>query len=166
MARLIVATALLLAGSRATTTYADEAITDDVASLALEADLEPMLLQGAVNAQHLDTEHQIREYLYFTGDLQRPYQPPPSARPTGAIPPSTATRIFCIEGIESHHGAAMYNPIPVGREHAQGWLGYLPSTARSVGVTIGNRDSEWAGAVRMLATGRGNEFFGIRAGLC
>jgi hypothetical protein len=75
-------------------------------------------------------------------------------------------RIYCVEAIESHHGAAMWNPTPWYGEHAQGWLGWLPSTARRWGVVIGSRASEWAGAARMIAAGAGGQFFGIAVGRC
>jgi len=75
-------------------------------------------------------------------------------------------RLFCVEGIESHHGQAMWNPTPIGHEHASGWLGFLPSTAARWGADIGNRSSEWNAAARMLAAGHGREFYGVGAGLC
>jgi hypothetical protein len=76
-------------------------------------------------------------------------------------------RIYCVEAIESHHGAAMYNRTPVwDGEHAQGWLGFLPSTARTWGAAIGNRASEWLAAARMIASGAGSQFWGIAAGRC
>lgn len=79
-------------------------------------------------------------------------------------------RIFCVEGMESAHGRYMWNPQgwppPYYREHAQGWLGWLPSTARTWGVTIGDRASEWAGAARMIAAGAGSQFAGIAWGRC
>jgi hypothetical protein len=49
---------------------------------------------------------------------------------------------------------------------AAGWLGWLPSTARSVGAIIGDRLSEWQAAARMLALGRGREFAGVAWGRC
>jgi hypothetical protein len=75
-------------------------------------------------------------------------------------------RIYCIEGIESTHGRWMYNPTSWAGEHAQGWLGFLPSTARRWGAIIGNRASEWDAAARMIAAGAGRQFYGVGAGIC
>lgn len=76
-------------------------------------------------------------------------------------------RIFCIEGIESRHGVAMYNPTPVWNgEHARGYLGFLGSTANVWGAVIGNRASEWSAASRMIAAGQGSQFAGILLGRC
>jgi hypothetical protein len=77
-------------------------------------------------------------------------------------------RIFCVEGIESSHGRFMYNPQPWGRwqEHAQGWLGFLPSTAGVWGALIGDRSSEWDAARRMILAGAGGQFWGIWSGRC
>lgn len=79
-------------------------------------------------------------------------------------------RIWCIEGVESAHGLYMWNSTPVWNgEHAQGWLGWLPSTARRWGVVIGDRDSEWAGAARILDQGERfarTQFAGVAMGWC
>lgn len=79
-------------------------------------------------------------------------------------------RIFCVEGIESRHGMAMWNPQPIWNgEHAGGWLGYLPSTAWRWGVQIGDRASEWQGAANIFAQGERfarTQFYGVGAGLC
>jgi hypothetical protein len=156
--------------------HAETDPTDETVAAATEAGLDPMLVQGAVNSQPgLDA----RAYLQGIGLLPTV---PLSASPLGAavagdgrptvsgsdwpIGGALGQRIWCIEGIESRHGQAMYNPTPVGREHAQGYLGWLPSTAASVGVTIGNRWSEWQGAATMLARGRGREFAGVAWGVC
>jgi hypothetical protein len=76
-------------------------------------------------------------------------------------------RIYCVEGMESTHGRFMYNRTPVWNgEHAQGYLGFLPSTARAWGVVIGDRASEWNGAARMIRSGAGAQFAGIAWGRC
>jgi hypothetical protein len=76
-------------------------------------------------------------------------------------------RIYCVEGMESTHGRFMYNRTPVWNgEHAQGYLGFLPSTARAWGVVIGDRASEWNGAARMIRSGVGAQFAGIAWGRC
>lgn len=137
-------------------------IPDEVASAADDASVDPLDLFGAV----VTTNMEPREYLYAVGELQRPLPVNPFGWPIGG---GLGQRIYCVEGIESHHGVAMYNPISVSGEHAQGWLGYLPSTARHWGVQIGNRASEWAGAAQILAQGERfarTQFYGIGAGLC
>lgn len=140
---------------------------EETLAVAQEAGVSPLDLLGAVNTTGL----QPRAYLIVVGELT-PLPPPPAVPAFSAcswpICGALGQRIYCVEGIESRHGAAMYNPQPWGvyAEHAQGWLGWLPSTAGSVGVTIGSRVSEWAGAAKMIALGRGREFFGIAAGIC
>jgi hypothetical protein len=140
----------------AQTETADDA---DLLAAAQEAGVDPTDLQGAM----LTTGLPAREYLYATGELTRPKPPAPPGWPFAG---PVAQRIFCIEAIESHHGAAMFNPQPWHGEHAQGYLGWLPSTAQRWGVQIGNRASEWDGAARMLAAGAGRQFYGVAAGLC
>lgn len=131
--------------------------TEETLSAAADASVDVTDLMGAMNTTGLDA----RPYLVAVGELAPPK--PPGWPIGGAL----GQRIYCIEGIESHHGAAMYNRAPVWNgEHAQGWLGFLPSTARSVGAVIGDRASEWVGAAGMLARGRGREFYGIAAGIC
>lgn len=109
------------------------------------------------------------EFLYSSGELARPAPVIGTALsvtrdwPIGG---ALGQRLYCIEKIESNHGRAMWNPQPWHGEHAQGWLGWLPSTAARWGVIIGNRASEWNGAARMLARGAGSQFFGVAAGLC
>ena len=141
-------------------------VLDDVEALASEAGVDPMDLLGAVNTTGLSP----RAYLEASGELA---VPPPSLPPLALMPPcawpicgSLGQRIYCVEGIESTHGAHMYNPQPWYGEHAQGWLGFLPSTARRWGAFIGNRWSEWDAAARMIAAGQGQQFYGIAAGIC
>jgi hypothetical protein len=132
-------------------------VTEDTAAVAAQAGVDPIDLQGAVFTTGLPP----LEYLYATGELERPA--PFCGWPIcGAL----GQRIWCVEGIESHHGAAMYNPMPWHGEHAQGYLGWLPSTATRWGVTIGNRGSEWDGARKMLLAGAGGQFFGVATGIC
>lgn len=99
--------------------------------------------------------------------VQIPAAPVQSGMPFGG---AMGNRIYCIEAIESHHSAAprdQYNPTPVWNgEHAQGWLGFLPSTAQHWGAQIGNRASEWAAAARMILAGAGGQFAGIAWGRC
>lgn len=162
MAKLIAIASLLAMVSSTSAHAAEDApeIPDAVLVAAEKASVDPVDLMGAV----LTTKLEPMEYLYQVGELQRP---PPDGWPIGG---ALGQRIFCIESIESHHGQAMYNHTPVWNgEHAQGWLGFLPSTAARWGAQIGNRASEWAGAARIIAQGerfaRG-QFYGLGAGIC
>jgi hypothetical protein len=148
--------------------HADQLVPDDTIAAAHEAGDDPVAVQGALNSlADAGILTDARTYLIAAGDLAPPPLPVAPASPSGwPFGGAIGARIYCVEGIESHHGMAMFNPTPWYGEHAQGWLGWLPSTARSVGVIIGNRTSEWAGAARMLALGRGREFFGVAAGIC
>jgi hypothetical protein len=143
-------------------------IDPDVASWAEWLDVDPIDYQGAVATTGLGPE----DYAIEMGWVEKPAPVATiaPASPGWPIGGALGARIYCIEGIESRHGAAMYNPQPWYGEHAQGWLGYLPSTARAWGVTIGNRQSEWDGAARMFATlsarEMGRQFYGVGAGLC
>lgn len=148
--------------------HAEQFPTEETIAAAAEAGVDALDLQGAVNTTGLEP----REYLIAVGDLA------PSASPQTGIVSNTgwpfvgaiAQRIYCVEGIESSHGRALYNPTPWHGEHAQGWLGWLPSTARAWGAVIGNRASEWAAAARMFATltpqALGRQFYGVGAGIC
>jgi len=62
-------------------------------------------------------------------------------------------RIYCIEGYESGHSGVAYNR----RSGAAGWLQWLPRTASTWGVVIGDRQSEWQGAAAIAA--QGERFF-------
>lgn len=143
--------------------HAEPEPTDETIAVAEEAGVDAWDLQGAVNTTLLEP----REYLYAVGELARPAPPSPPGWPLGGW---LGQRIYCVEGIESSHGRFMFNPHgwppPFYSEHAQGWLGFLPSTARRWGVVIGDRASEWAGAARMIQAGAGGQFFGIASGRC
>lgn len=154
---LCVALALSALASYVPGVAADELPTEEAQRVAEMYGVDAMLLQGAAFSTGLEP----LEYLYAVGEVARP-QPACDWPICGAL----GQRIYCIEGIESTHGRAMYNPTPHYGEHAQGWLGWLPSTARSVGAVIGDRYSEWQGAARMLEHGRGREFYGVAAGRC
>jgi hypothetical protein len=146
----------------ATTARAQVVSPEEVAAVADEAGVSTELLMGAVNTTNLDP----REYLYAVGELARPARTVASSPAGWPIGGALGQRIYCIEGIESTHGRSMFNPTPWAGQHAQGWLGWLPSTAASVGVRIGDRVSEWQGAALMLARGRGREFYGVQTGMC
>lgn len=136
--------------------------SDEVQSVAAEAGVSPDDLAGASATTGLPP----REYLERVGELAIPVPDKPAGWPIGG---QLGQRIYCIESLESHHGMAMWNPTPVGREHAQGWLGFLPSTAAHWSVQIGNRDSEWRGAAEILAQGERfarTQFYGVGAGIC
>jgi len=164
MARLLLhgfALAVVLAA--AGTARAEQDPTEETIAAANEAGVDALDLQGAVNT----TQLQPRVYLIAVGELAPPAPPAPFGWPFGG---PLAQRIYCIEALESTHGLHMWNPAgwppPYFNEHAQGWLGWLPSTARRWGVQIGNRASEWDGAARMLLAGAGNQFYGVAAGRC
>jgi len=153
------AATLLMIATSSMAHAADEADTPDNIQQSVE-------LEGALNTLH-DAGYDVDAATYLASEKPAPAVP---ASPVSAcgwpICGPLGQRIYCVEGIESTHGRAMYNPIPVGREHAQGWLGFLPSTAARWGVAIGNRSSEWSGASRMIAAGAGGQFAGIAWGRC
>lgn len=140
--------------------HAEQLPTEETTAVAEEVGISAWDLQGAVNTTGLEP----REYLYEVGELARSTPPAPVC--DWPICGALGQRIWCIEGIESAHGAAMYNPVSWRGEHAQGWLGWLPSTAARWGAQIGNRWSEWMAAVAMLQRGAGSQFFGVAAGIC
>jgi hypothetical protein len=146
--------------------------TEETHSAAVEAGVDELDLQGAVNSTGLGP----RDYLIGVGELAAP-DPPLVRAPSldyllqryGPL----GSRIWCVMGVESRWGSAMWNPLPWGRfgEHAQGWAGWLPSTWRTTppgrrGVAIGDFYSEAEGVAWMLQVGRGREFFGVAAGRC
>jgi hypothetical protein len=149
---------------------AEEEPTPETVEAAAAAGVDPMDLQGAANTTQLSPW----VYLYAVGELAPPR--PPVFRPL----PGLATlayiaahsrygvRAACVARIESSGGLRMWNAAPWGRfgEHAQSWFGWLPSTAASVGVRLGDLDSEIAGFDRMLDRGRGREYAGITWGTC
>ncbi len=161
MARLLVASVMVLTvGTSTAHADTDDLISDDVAQLALEANLEPMLLAGAANTQGLTTEREIREYLYATGDLQRPYEPSPSARPTGSVP---STRVDCIISHESQG-----NPSATNKHSGAAGLGqFLSGTWRTTpqgqaGMSVYDPTANRAAIVYMLQAGRAREFDAVR----
>jgi len=163
MAKLIASSALVLALISSTSiAQADEA-SDAVAD---EAGVNPFELADALATLRANgIEVSAEQYLCDADDWHCP-APPVISSCGWPICGLLGQRIYCVEGIESNHGRAMYNPVPVGREHAQGWLGFLPSTAARWGVTIGSRASEWSGAARMIGAGAGAQFAGIAWGRC
>jgi len=135
-------------------------VPDEVSEAADKAGVDAIDLLGAVFTTGFDPY----EYLYQTGELARPAPVIPACG--WPICGPLGLRIYCVEAIESTHGKYMYNPAPWYGEHAQGWLGFLPSTARRWGAVIGNRWSEWDAAARMIRAGAGGQFYGIAARLC
>lgn len=145
-----------------------------------EPDLSPSWTDGDSRLT-LDTGDQS---VAWSGAQLKPPPPPVDfSRGAGANPVAIGSgdwidrRIYCIEGIESAHGRLM-GPNPIGiwnsklgrYEHAAGYLGWLGSTANVWGAAIGNRQSEWAAARRMILTlserDLGRQFYGVGAGLC
>lgn len=141
---------------------------DELVDVAAEAGVDPTDLLGAANSTGLSP----RDFLIAAGELAVPPPPIPPVSARGGsgcewpICGALGRRIYCVEGIGSTLGLHMYNPQPWYGQHAQGWLGFLPSTARRWGVAIGNRWSEWSGAASMMAAGQGRQFYGIAAGIC
>jgi hypothetical protein len=155
----------LALGAAVSISKGEEIPSPETVALAEEAGLSAWDLEGAANTTglspveylaHVDEWIAVGESPSTDGGLAHGW-------PIGG---ALGQRIFCIERIESRHGAAMWNPVAWYGQHAQGWLGWLPSTARGVGVVIGNRWSEWRGAAYMLTHGRGREFYGVAAGIC
>ena len=71
-------------------------------------------------------------------------------------------KAVCVSRIETGSWTAFYNSEAWHGEHAQGFFGWLPSTARSVGLyAIMDLDEEIAAFDRMLDRGRGREFYGL-----
>lgn len=166
MAKAITAAVMLLTMAARPAFAEDIQVPDDVQQAADKAGVDSIDLLGALNTTKLDAD----TYLCMVGEGPCPKPTFVSVGTCGwPICGAMGQRIYCIEGIESHHGAPgwMYNPTPVwDGEHAQGFLGYLPSTARTWGVVIGNRASEWDGASRMISSGAGKQFAGILMGIC
>jgi hypothetical protein len=148
-------------------------LLEGLAAAARDASVSESDLLGALNSlwdagidtdaqQYLDPpERSLTTSVAVAGGRTLPV--PTSGWP---IDGALGQRLYCVEGIESHHGRDMYNPTPWRGEHAAGWLGFLPSTATKWGAEIGNRWSEWNAAARMIAVGQGRQFFGISAGIC
>ena len=125
-----------------------------------------------------------RGLVTWTGDALDPPPPPAPvafvpavAQPVAAVasgPGAAGAYILAHSGWdawhvacgESHLGLAMWNPRPWppgASTHAAGYFGWLPGTAASVGVRIGDLASEVSGFNRMVATGRRGEFAGWRS---
>jgi hypothetical protein len=174
MARLAVSMALLLSGLTTHGAHAAEQPDEDTINVANEVGVSPTELLGAINTLRDAGYVNVDARTYLQNAVGELAGSPPSPPAAPAIPAcgwpicgALGQRIWCIEGMESRHGAAMWNTTPVWNgEHAQGFLGFLPSTARAWGVAIGNRASEWQGAARMLAAGAGRQFAGVAMGRC
>ena len=120
---------------------------DDVQSLADQAGVRVVDLQGAVNSTGLDP----RSYLLMTGELLPP--PPPAAAFSAAL----MARVACIESKESQ-GANVWNRRGSG---AGGVLQYMPGTFARGAIEMGhpewslwNPDQARAVAAHDLALGR------------
>lgn len=140
---------------------------EETIAIADQVGVDALDLQGAINTTRMDSH----TYLIAVGLLAAPILALPHVVNTGwPIGGTLGNRIYCVEEIESTHGQHMYNPQgwppPYYNEHAQGWLGFLPSTARRWGAAIGDRVSEWNAAARMIGAGAGGQFAGIAWGRC
>lgn len=167
MARSLIAALTLLSVTVRPAAAHEVDIPDRVAEAAQAAEVDSLDLLGAVITTGTDDPY---EYLYGVGELARPVKKPTVATVgTAAYIASQSRygqRAVCVSRIETGAWTAFYNPTPVGREHAQGYFGWLPSTAATVGAQIMNLDSEIRGFDIMLDRGRGREFYGIAAGIC
>jgi len=157
----------LALGTAVAVIHGDELPSDDVLAAAQEANVDPLLLLGAVNTTHLEP----RTYLYAVHELEPPV--PPSLRDYAyQAHPDVA---WCIEQIVKVESNGWYtrgwNPIPVGREHASGLGGFLPSTWASTpqgraGASIWDGYAQVDGIAFMLHAGRGREFAAVAWGRC
>jgi hypothetical protein len=169
MTRVIGAFVLGLVLGSVCISHGQQEPSDDTIAAADEAGVSAIDLQGALNTTHMDA----RTYLCVADGLLCPAVSPavlPAASCGWPICGALGQRLWCIEAIESAHGRFMWNPVGLWYgnhvEHAQGWLGFMPTTAATWGAQIGNRASEWAAAARMIAAGRGSAFAGIATGRC
>lgn len=162
MARIAVAAALLLSGMTTHAAWADTEPDEQTQAAADEAGVDARDLLGAMNTTGLDAQ----TYLTAVGELPVTSSGAAPALACGwPICGPLGTRLYCIEGAESHHNGAAVNP----SSGAAGWLQWLPGTARRWGVQIGNRWSEWQGAAAIAALG--DRFFWsqwttLQMGLC
>lgn len=135
-----------------------------------QPDLSPTWTNGYERLT-LDVVDQVRKWV---GDLLKPPTLPTFNFSFGGG--GVDGRIYCIEGIESGHGRAMWNRTDINGvfdgpgPHAHGFLGWLDGTAAHWGAIVGNRDSEWAAARRMFASTTEafmrTQFYGVGAGRC
>lgn len=143
--------------------------SEEVVALAAEAGIsDPLQLMGALNSQ---PGVDAREYLIFDGKLARPV--PPSLREYAyANHPDVAGCIEQIVRVESNGWyTGGYNPVPVGREHASGLGGFLPSTWASTpqgraGESIWDGTAQVDAIAWMIHQGRGGEFAAYLWGRC
>lgn len=164
MARALTAAVLLLTVA-STTAHAEDnpSIPDDVQAVADDIGIDPIDLAGAVNTTGLEP----KQYLCKVEGIACPKVTPLNYPAYIAANSKYGQRAVCVSRIETGSWTAFYNPIPVGREHAQSFFGWLPSTFYSVSAgPLGNLDVEIRAFDRMLDLGRGNEFFGILHKLC
>jgi hypothetical protein len=148
---------------------AEESPSAETIMLAAEAGISAWDLAGAANTTGLSSA----EYLAHVDEWIAVGEPPNTdgglahGWPIGG---ALGQRLWCVESMESGHGRWMWNPVGLWYgnhiEHAAGWLGFMPSTARAWGAVIGDRVSEWAAAARMIAAGYGAAFAGIAWGRC
>lgn len=164
MARAITAAVLLLTVA-STTAYAEDnpPIPDDVQSVADNNGVDATDLAGAVNTTGLDP----KTYLCKIDGVGCPKISPLNYPAYIGANSRYGQRAVCVSRIETGSWTAFYNPIAVGREHAQSFFGWLPSTFYSVSQgPLGNLDVEIRAFDRMLDLGRGREFYGINRGIC
>lgn len=130
-----------------------QSLPDEIYAVASEAGVSPVDLAGASNTTGLGP----LDYLYAVGE----FSPPCSLPICGPL----GNRLYCIEEHESQHSGTAVNPY----SGAAGWLQWLPSTAGTWGVTVGNRWSEWQAAARIASYGERffrSQWTTLQRGLC
>lgn len=159
---------LAAAAMAVTSVFAQVEPSDDTVLAAAEANVPIDLLMGALNSQ---PGVDAREYLIFDGKLARPV--PPTLREYAyANHPDVAGCIEQIVSVESNGWyTGGYNPVPVGREHASGLGGFLPSTWASTpqgraGESIWDGTAQVDAIAWMIHQGRGREFAAYLWGRC
>jgi hypothetical protein len=167
----------LLFGSAVSISKGEEIPSSETVALAKEAGISAWDLAGAANTTglspaeylaHVDEWIAVGELPTTDGGLAHGWPGVGGARSYIASHSRYPARALCVAAMESGFNGRAWNPQPWGRwaEHAAGYFGWLGSTARSVGVRIGDLASEVAGFDEMLDRGRGREYAGIAWGRC
>ncbi len=146
--------------------HAQSEPTDDTVAAAAEANLDPMLVQGAVNSQPgIDA----RTYLVGIGLLTTALQggSPSAAVGSGSGSPPLTGRLACIARAESRNDPNATNP----RSGAAGLFQFLYGTWMSTpqgqaGLSRYDPAAATAAAEWMVAQGRIREWVPVQQGVC
>lgn len=124
--------ALLLAGMLFMATA-----TEDVHDLALEAAVDPVDLQGAVNTTGLDA----RAYLYMTGELKRPAAPqiPYGIWDSLAVCESGQNGVPRWHINAYHDGGLQFHPQTWSAHKPPGYPAYAYQATREQQIVVGQR---------------------------